>query len=106
MGASGPLTFFGSQASGQDDEYGNFLGPGFGNGGQSGDFRVYYTDVSDSGHYSESRGLKLYLSTHLEADRSGTTRLSFGQSCAPPIGAATLTPNLTRPIPVSRNDCP
>src|SRR3989454_1102349 len=78
VGAMGPQFSFGSLASGQDDLFGNFVGPGFGNGGQSGDFRFYYTDVANEGLFRQARGLKFYLDTRWEKARTDLDVFAFG----------------------------
>src|SRR2546428_5484759 len=103
IGASGPQFSFGGLAPGQDDLFGNFVGPGFGNGGQAGDFRFYYTDIADEGLFHGGRGLKFYLDTRWDRARTDIDGFAFGTGGLAPMDVSSYDPNRYGPYLVGRN---
>ena len=104
IGATGPQFSFGGLAAGQDDLFGNFVGPGFGNGGQSGDFRFYYTDVANQGLFRQARGPKFYLDTRWDRGRTDLDVFAFGTNGVAPMDVSGYDPNRYGPFLVGRNN--
>ncbi len=104
IGATGPRFSFGGLAAGQDDLFGNFVGPGYGNGGQAGDFRFYYTDIANEGLFRQARGLKFYLDAHWDRTRTDLDVFAFGTGGVALMDVSSYDPNRYGPFLVGRNN--
>ncbi|HLE45632.1 MAG TPA: S8 family serine peptidase [Thermoplasmata archaeon] len=103
VGAAGPQIAFGGSAPGQDDLFGSWVGPGFGNGGQAGDFRFFYTDIADQGLFREGRGVKFYLDTTWALARTDVDVFAFGTGGTAALDVSAFLESRYGPYLVGRN---
>ena len=102
VGAAGPQIAFGGSAPGQDDLFGSWVGPGFGNGGQAGDFRFFYTDIADQGLF-RGGGVKFYLDTTWQLARTDVDVFAFGTGGAAALDVSAFLEARYGPYLVGRN---
>jgi WD40 repeat protein len=76
---------FGANAPGQDEFFMNTVIGGFGNGGQSGDWRFYFVDLPDQGLFA-GEGMKFFLNISWETNITDIDAFSFGKGGSNPAG--------------------
>jgi hypothetical protein len=69
---------FGENAPGQDEFFNNKVIGGFGNGGQSGDWRFYFVDLPNQGLFA-GENMKFYLNVTWETNLTDVDAFSFGK---------------------------